>query len=105
MWIPLESIKIANFLLFSMIDLILCKDKFDDFGFSRIYEVKINRINSMNNIRRLNEYINVAEGCNLNREILSSKNIDILVGFRVRFRFRQLCKADLSKRLQTFGFH
>ena len=79
MWIPLESIKIANFLLFSMIDLILCKDKFDDYGFSRIYEVKINRINSMNNIRRLNEYINVAEGCNLNREILSSKNIDILV--------------------------
>ena len=62
-----------------MIDLILCKDKFEDLGFSKIYEVKINRLNSINQIKKLNNELNIVEGGALNREILSSKNIDILV--------------------------
>ena len=61
-----------------MIDLILCKDKFDNLGFSKVYEIKINRVNSINQIRKLNDELNIIEGNNLNREILTCKNIDIL---------------------------
>lgn len=62
-----------------MIDLVLCKDKFDNLGFSKLYEAKINKAISINQIRKLNYELNIIEGNNLNREILSSKNIDILV--------------------------
>ncbi|MBI2668149.1 hypothetical protein HYX17_05280 [Candidatus Woesearchaeota archaeon] len=61
-----------------MIDLILCNDKFDNLGFSKLYEVKINRVNSISQIRKLNDELNIVEGNSLNREILTCKSIDIL---------------------------
>jgi|TARA_Y100000310_G_scaffold345794_1_gene470027 RNase P/RNase MRP subunit p30 len=62
-----------------MIDLVLCKDKFDNLEFSKVYEIKIDRVNSINQIKKLNNELNIVEGGSLNREVLSSKNIDILV--------------------------
>ena len=59
-------------------DLTLCKDKFDNLGFSEVDEIKINKVNSINQIRKLNDELNIIEGNSLNREILSCKNIDIL---------------------------
>ena len=62
-----------------MMDLILCKDRFYDMGFLRVYEVEIDKAKNINQIRKLNKELNIVEGGRLNREILTCKNIDILV--------------------------
>src|SRR3989344_7084905 len=70
---------IKRFLICFMMDLILCKDRFYDMGFLRVYEVEIDKAKNINQIRKLNKELNIVEGGRLNREILTCKNIDILV--------------------------
>tara|TARA_Y100000310_G_scaffold345665_1_gene467969 strand:- start:25741 stop:26310 length:570 start_codon:yes stop_codon:yes gene_type:complete len=62
-----------------MMDLVLCKDRFENLGFSKVYNIKINKITNESQLRKLNGNLIVIEGGKLNREILSKKNVDILL--------------------------
>lgn len=60
------------------IDYIQCEDYFD-LGYSKVYKVKIKKINNKQDLKKLKDELNIIQGCKLNQDILSSKNVDILV--------------------------
>jgi ribonuclease P/MRP protein subunit RPP1 len=60
-------------------DLVLCEDKFENLGFSKVYNININKITNESQLKRLNDKLIIVEGGELNREILSKKNVDILL--------------------------
>jgi len=60
-------------------DLVLCEEKFENLGFSKVHNIKISEVTNSNQLRKLKNDLNIVEGGKFNREVLSTKNIDILV--------------------------
>lgn len=63
-----------------MNDLVLTKEKHEKLGFSNVYKVTVKEIRNLNELRKLiKKDINIVKGSKLNRGVLESKHVDILL--------------------------
>ena len=61
-----------------MIDIRLFDSK-ENFGFSKVYTIKIIRIKKANELKKLDNELNIVEGGMFNRKILENRKVDVLV--------------------------